>query len=234
MSCPGNARRACFLLALLLVGIGVSACHRLYEQEKKEDDSTNRGRQIRLLDPSGEVIGSYRMRSRSAIAFDEIGVPMARARVLPDRVEVRDRAANVVLTITPVDDTEEGTGTSHSAELTDGEAHPLGFLRVWPQERVVRSSVRRADLEETVVHSRDGSEVAEVYGAEGTDLVLRVYSVAPNRLEIANLSGDVVAQLVGARLETWVAAALGMNGPLAGDRGQAYFRVGLLAYLRQF
>lgn len=226
-------RRRLFLTVLVLVLAG-SACHRMFEHDEKVDDDPSRGRHIRLLDPEGAVLGSYRVRSRSAIVYDEIGIPIARALALPDQVVVRDRAAQVVLTITPRDALEESEGTGSVAELANGDSEPLGFLAVWPGERVVRSSVRQADLAEMEVHIRDDSEVAEVYGAEGTDLVLRVYSVAPNRIEVANLSGDIIAQFVGARLDTWIAASLGMDGPLAGEDGQAFFRVGLLAYLRQF
>ena len=233
MSGLAIAGRTCWLVVAISFTVGASACHRMYEHEKPEDDSGNRGRQVRLLDTEGQVLGSYRTHSRSATAYDPMGIPIARARALPSHVEVLDRAATVVLTITSADDPETGPSSGHFAELADGDGAPLGFLRVWPGERVVRSSVRRADLEETVVHIRDHSEVAEVYGAEGTDLVLRVYPVARHRLEIANLEGDIVAQFVGAPLETWIGAALGMVGPLPENEGQAYFRVGLLTYLRQ-
>lgn len=130
----------------------------------------------------------------------------------------------------------EGTGAvpTHSALFVDGEQQALGRLLVWPGERVVRLSARGATVGEVVVHTDDGEVVAEVYGAEGTDLLARVYAAGRHTVEVADPDGLIIARLEGAPIEPWIAAALRLTSPL-GDRDtdQGYFRAGLLAYLRR-
>lgn len=221
------------VICLLFVWVASISCHRGLHHEEEDEPSNSRGRRIRVLDSSGSLHSSFRLKSRSVSVYDERGILIVRARHRADYLEVIDRRAETVLILEPrsVDSATEPDGPPFSATLRAGDRTPLGELNVWPGSRVQRTSVRGAEIGQVVVHASQEGEVAEVYGADGTDLVMRVYSDGPHSVAVVDGDGDLIATLDGAPLPAWIIGSAGLESPLEGDF--AAFQAVVILYLKR-
>ena len=221
------------IICLLFVLLSALSCHRGLHHKEKDEPTSSRGQRIRVLDSDGSLHSSFRLKPRSVSVYDEVGILLARARHRGDYLEVTNRRVETILifeALGPVADPEPGAAP-YSAALRAGDRTPLGELRVWPSSRVQRTSVRGAEIGEVVVHASDEGEVAEVYGAEGTDLVMRVYSDGPHSVAVVDGDGDLIANLEGATLPAWIIGSAGLESPIEGDF--AAFQAGMILYLKR-
>lgn len=209
-----------------------------------------RGELCRVFDAAGDQKALFRLRARSVTAFDRRGIHLGEAHALPDRVVVRNRLAQVVLVVRPVE-SEDGTAESTTAvaSLEDGDGVTLGrveteadgHLRLLSPEGFQRGEIRPvlpdpAAQEGSGGVEEDGerAETVEVYGAPGTDLLARVRRAEPTEIQLVNPTGEVMGRLQTRRLEPYKAAVLILESPLQGvDHGDRLFQAGLLAYLQK-
>lgn len=233
-----SARPVRCLAVLLALACAPAGCHRGTEDAQSDRPERPRGRLVRLVDGEGGPLGSFRIRRRSAIAYDALGVRLGRARVRPDGVEVVDRHARVVLAFRPSsreNGTGEGTGTGpRSADLVGVDGGPVGRVVVDDREAHVVLYGPQGQQRGEVVSIVDerGQATAEVYGAPGTDLLMSARTSSHREITVDDARGSVRSRLLGTRLEPWLAAALHLPSPLEeGDRETALFRAGLLAFL---
>lgn len=193
------------------------------------------GRIVRVLGAEGTGEGSLRLGTRTAVVSNERGEPVARARRLHNRIEVSDRRGQPILELRPATGAAEGTGqvATHTADLVGANNADLGQLVLTGDHLVLygpgRSRLQRGEIIAQREHA--GPVSAEVFGAPGTDLIMRVRAAGPRTWEVLDEGGAVRSTVIGRALDPMTIASLGLPSPLPGEEGAEAFRAGVVAFL---
>jgi hypothetical protein len=181
---------------------------------------------VTIVDGADAPSGSFRLRRRSVVAENALGVTIGRATALPDQIVVRHRDGRVAYVFRIED--------SGSIPIEDGAGSRLGRLEIEADRRVVLLGPDGYHLGEAVTAATEEGEIAEVYGASGTDRLFRVANSDELEISMTAADGTVTARWRGPGLSPLTVAASGIDPPGAHDASESsLFQAGMLLLFRR-
>ena len=227
----GRSRRTAAAAILLLLS---TSCLRPGETPAVDDDGPSVHR-IRLLDGQDEPIGAIRLTRRNATISDATGVRIGRAAAIQHRIVVRDRGGAVALVFRPAGN---GSGDSRVAVIEREDGLLLGQITFGVESIDIDTADGFRQGQVRFAPSEEGDdEMAEVYGAPGTDLLYRVRSSGRRQVEVVDAADTRLARLEGIDLLPWQVAVMALPAPWPSDEEPPaglfqLYRVGVLLYAR--